>query len=539
MMINSLYTAQSGLFTARYSIDTTSNNIANENTEGYNKRVVNTTEISSLNNNDIGSGVSFDGVTRTVSEYLFTQLTAQNSKASYYETEDSILSNIETMFSETESSGFSTTLSDYFNAIETLRGTSSSSIYKTELQTQSDNVVSQLQTLYSSLEESTNDAFSLLEKQVDEVNQLLQEIVYVNEQIVQSTSASNDLLDKRDQLESELSAYTNIEVDTQNGNYSLKIGGVTAIFNNTNLHEVSLKEKYISQKDIYDTNELSDSNVSDGETISITLNNTTTISFTASTSGVSQNELKNQIVDEINNSSEFSSLNAYLDTSNDLIIESNDSGEDSSFDLKISLDDQNIEIEKNDVSTEASNNISVTIYNDELNLTSGSMKSLTRNLTTSTSTISEYKQSLDDFAKALVENTSANSDTKMFNGSSVDSLEFIDSSIDLLTSTDLENLAQIQWSDEINIDSSSEDKTSFSDFYQNLLVSISSNVENNDFKLETQEAINNSLQSTYDNLTKVDSDEEMINLLKYQAAYEANAKVITVVDEMLETLLNM
>ena len=38
---------------------------------------------------------------------------------------------------------------------------------------------------------------------------------------------------------------------------------------------------------------------------------------------------------------------------------------------------------------------------------------------------------------------------------------------------------------------------------------------------------------------KVDPDEEMINLLQYQAAYEANAKIITAVDEMIQTLLAM
>lgn len=41
-MINSLYTAKSGLTTSKYSVDVTSNNIANENTTGYVKRTVNT-----------------------------------------------------------------------------------------------------------------------------------------------------------------------------------------------------------------------------------------------------------------------------------------------------------------------------------------------------------------------------------------------------------------------------------------------------------------------------------------------------------------
>ena len=37
--------------------------------------------------------------------------------------------------------------------------------------------------------------------------------------------ATNDLLDKRDQLEEELSAYIDIEVSRENNEYELKIAG--------------------------------------------------------------------------------------------------------------------------------------------------------------------------------------------------------------------------------------------------------------------------------------------------------------------------
>ena len=181
-------------------------------------------------------------------------------------------------------------------------------------------------------------------------------------------------------------------------------------------------------------------------------------------------------------------------------------------------------------------NTSLMIYNNKLNLSSGSLKSLKENLTTQTSNISSYKQSLDDFAKALVDYTTANSNTSIFSGTNVSTLAFEENNVSSLTDTDLENLAQIQWDEDVSIGSTT---TSFSEFYQNLLVTISSDVENNNFKLESQDSIVNSLETTYNNLTKVDQDQEMINLLQYQAAYEANAKVITAVDEMLQTLLNM
>lgn len=429
-MINSLYIAQSGLNTSKYSVDVTSNNIANENTEGYIKRVVNTSELSSLED-DIGNGVSFDGVYRTTSVYLYDKLLSQSSMASYYEQENSILSNLEIMFSETETSGLSTTLSSFFNSIESLRTDSSNLIYQNELSTQAQNLVDGLQSLNEDIEDSFQTAIEQLQDQVESVNNLLEQIVYLNEQIIQSSTASNDLLDKRDTLEKELSNYVDIEVDRTSDTYNLKIAGVNVIFNNTNLHEVSID-------------------------------------------------------------ADFSDLDNL--------------------------------------------NTSLMIYNNKLNLSSGSLKSLKENLTTQTSNISSYKQSLDDFAKALVDYTTANSSTSIFSGTNVSTLAFEENNVSSLTDTDLENLAQIQWDEDVSIGSTT---TSFSEFYQNLLVTISSDVENNNFKLESQDSIVNSLETTYNNLTKVDQDQEMINLLQYQAAYEANAKVITAVDEMLQTLLNM
>ena len=130
-MINSLYIGRSGLDTAKYSVDVTSNNIANENTEGYIKRTINTSELTTLED-DIGNGVSFDSVTRSTSVYLYDKLVSQDSLSSYYEAEDSILSNVEMMFSETENTGFSSTLSNYFDSVETLRGDPTNLIYKND-----------------------------------------------------------------------------------------------------------------------------------------------------------------------------------------------------------------------------------------------------------------------------------------------------------------------------------------------------------------------------------------------------------------------
>jgi flagellar hook-associated protein 1 FlgK len=95
----------------------------------------------------------------------------------------------------------------------------------------------------------------------------------------------------------------------------------------------------------------------------------------------------------------------------------------------------------------------------------------------------------------------------------------------------------LQWVEDI--DFGNGQISSLSDFISAHRVQVSADKENIDFKLESQEVIVESLQNSYNKLVNVDSDEEMINLMMYQSAYEANAKLVTVVDEMLQTILNM
>jgi len=55
---------------------------------------------------------------------------------------------------------------------------------------------------------------------------------------------------------------------------------------------------------------------------------------------------------------------------------------------------------------------------------------------------------------------------------------------------------------------------------------------------DTHEAITREVAALRDQVSGVSLDEEALNLLKFQRAYEANAKFFTAVDSMLETLMN-
>jgi flagellar hook-associated protein 1 FlgK len=81
--------------------------------------------------------------------------------------------------------------------------------------------------------------------------------------------------------------------------------------------------------------------------------------------------------------------------------------------------------------------------------------------------------------------------------------------------------------------------TTFSKFFQAFQIDMSNYKANNDFSYDTQRTVTQSLKNTYEKMIKVDPDEEMINLMKFQAAYEANAKLATVLQDMISTTLSM
>jgi flagellar hook-associated protein 1 FlgK len=82
-------------------------------------------------------------------------------------------------------------------------------------------------------------------------------------------------------------------------------------------------------------------------------------------------------------------------------------------------------------------------------------------------------------------------------------------------------------------------QASFNDYYSALVGSVGSDVRNASANHDYEDAMVSQLENYRESVAGVSLDEEMINLVKYQHAYEAAARVITTVDEMLNTVLNM
>ncbi|MDD2291397.1 MAG: flagellar basal body rod C-terminal domain-containing protein [Aliarcobacter sp.] len=626
-MLNTLNVSQTGLNAARIAVENVSNNLANEATAGYKKRVVQLSELDQMDSQFTGRGVSANGAYRITSQYMYDKLMSENTKANYYDKLSNMMSNVESIFAETTDSGLSADLNRYYQAVENLRTNPNSQVYRTTLQNQGSILVESLQNLYTSVEKQQLTEKKELYVNVDDVNNILKQIGVLNEKI-EKYGDTNDLLDKRDQLELDLSAYVDISVSTSEGSYELKIGGQTAISNNTNVRTLTVMEEDNLQKDkytlvdgsvkpnvVYDAlkynEDFTPKTIDANDVVTYKLNNEFEVSVTMgesltadwdndvntadTTQVIDQNNLTRALVFKINSDANMKdSIVAYngdytIDANgnkttnngqdNFLRVESNFAGASNKFDARISIEkrdntdssiiDNREVIYKNDSeSVSAESRVYIAINEKEVPIKSGSLKAQTENLS-SDSTNNKYQiylDKLDAFAQTLADisdkyiKTGTNSyiygeaatneslgninSTGLFSGSGVKTLKFDKTAVNDLTQEKLDYLATIQWKSDLSFEGkgqniTSSNKSSLGDFFRDLRVNVSSDKENIEFANTTQSNISMSIRSTYDQLTKVDKDEEMLNLIKFQAAYTANAKMITVIDEMLQTLLGL
>ena len=86
---------------------------------------------------------------------------------------------------------------------------------------------------------------------------------------------------------------------------------------------------------------------------------------------------------------------------------------------------------------------------------------------------------------------------------------------------------------------SASTQQSIPNYYSNLVARIGADTANAKYTAASETAIAQDLYDRQEEISGVNLDEEMTNLIKFQASYKAAAKLITTADEMLQTLLGM
>jgi flagellar hook-associated protein 1 len=148
-----LSTGVSGLLAFQRALDTTSHNIANANTPGYNRQVVDfaTRRADQLGNNWVGTGVDVASIRRVYDQALTVQSRGANSTLQQLDTFSTYANRLDQLFSNT-STGLAPSLQQFSNAVETLATTPSDGTARQLVLSQAQSLVSRLKGFQSTID---------------------------------------------------------------------------------------------------------------------------------------------------------------------------------------------------------------------------------------------------------------------------------------------------------------------------------------------------------------------------------------------------
>ena len=215
----------------------------------------------------IGTGVTTPEIIQKRDFYYDVKYWDTNAKVGRYDAEFYYMEQIEDyLVDEDGAKGFATILDEMFAALETLKGTPESLDSRKAFIGKSQNFVSFFSSMSAGLTQIQNDLNEEIAAQVEDINSIAQKIALLNKQInvieLQGTNA-NELRDKRALLIDQLSERVSVEVEetdvpnsvfpdmyTGATNYQVKINGHTLVDNfEFNTLKYVPREKKINQSD--------------------------------------------------------------------------------------------------------------------------------------------------------------------------------------------------------------------------------------------------------------------------------------------------
>lgn len=208
-ILGTLNTAKQGMMAGQAGISVTGQNVANVDTDGYSrKRLVSVAQASTL-----GGGVTVEGIKRYTDEFATTRLIQEKVAQGYADNSSDILSQISDLFNDLQENGLGSALDKFYASIQLLETSSSDLTVRQEVIASAEELASAFNRISTAIDSVRSNTDNLLKSTVEEINTRTAELQSLNKEIVLSSAAGNDisdLLDRRDQLLSELSEHASI-----------------------------------------------------------------------------------------------------------------------------------------------------------------------------------------------------------------------------------------------------------------------------------------------------------------------------------------
>lgn len=232
-----LNTAYTGLQAAQAGVNTSAHNIANVNTEGYARQAAIGTADKALTTHTsygtMGTGVLVDDIQKIRDEFYDIKYRNNNANVGAYGVYENYTMLLEDYFNEFVLEGMTAEYNNFFSAVIELQKNPNDATCKNNLVSAGISMTGYFNNLYTNLQNMQIDINDEIKNQCDRINTYAQNIAELNKQIntveVNGGNA-NDLRDKRDVLVDKLSAMGNVTFGEQQMGYGVTYYSVQ--FNN-------------------------------------------------------------------------------------------------------------------------------------------------------------------------------------------------------------------------------------------------------------------------------------------------------------------
>ncbi|MEH7225050.1 flagellar hook-associated protein FlgK [Bacillus sp. JJ1566] len=506
-----LETARRGMVTQQSALYTTGHNIANANTPGYTRQRVNFTQTNpypspGLNTakipGQVGTGVEAGTIQRVRESFLDLQFRGENTKNGYWEARTNAISKMEDILNEPSETGLAKTMDQFWQSLQDLSVNPENKGARAVVAQRGIAVADTFHYLHDSIKGIKQDLGNELSVSLKNVNTILEKIAALNSQISEIEPVGyvpNDLYDQRDMLVDELSKFVEIKVEKR------ATGG--------NALDIS--------EGIYDIKLSSGETLVSGSTfnrLAVSPNN-----------GSSDPTIPGDVIQKINivSSTGTTEINAYELASGKIkaLVESY-GYEDGSGDTKGLYPQMLDDLDK-----------MAYTFIKEFNAQHQQGWSLDRNGTNSSQTGINFFEPVTDYkgaAKAIAVNQQILNNNDLIAASSEANV-----SGNGMNAINLAGVKQASLSASPSAGSNGfVSEGTIETFYQGLIGDLGVKGQHAR-QMETNSAIlKDTVEKNRRSVSSVSLDEEMTNMITFQHAYNAAARQITVIDEMLDKIIN-
>ncbi|RLB20675.1 MAG: flagellar hook-associated protein FlgK [Deltaproteobacteria bacterium] len=577
--------AKDALAAQQIGVNVTAHNIANVSTDGYSRQtsVNEAKEPAPYAGLLLGRGVDTTQVLRTTDQFIEKQLRERKSDMLSYQELENYMQVLEGMFNENSESSISTMLSEFWNLWHDIANNPSGSPERIALYEHSILMSDQFDTLNTDLIQLQTDLTNAMNAGINEINQITSELAQVNSQLVgmeTGTSIANDLRDKRNTLVSELGQYIDVKGFEQsngtltvvtargcvlvcgNDSYNLVLGGdngdrvmwksdsgvvagdITEYITMGKLGGWLEMRDEIIEKYKLDLNAMAKEfiwsvNRQHSQGVGLEAFNTVTGTYAVSDNGEelgtvdSGLDYYDKISDGVFNVWIYDSSGAVVGGGPTVITVDSDSGGTTLTSIKEAID--------------AVDNISATIATGgklKIDADNGYTFAFSGDTSNVLAALGINTFFTGTTAGGIGVNSKIGSDKNFIAAAQIDSAGSYAAgdNTNAIAITDLQYTSMDipQWTcNRIEGDTEGSMTASIDDYYHSMISSIGIKSSSISRGRAFNAVMVNKIEETRDSISGVSLDEEMTNLIKFQNAFQAAAKLITISDEMLNTLLSV